>query len=106
MKQELAKYRFNQRQKAVSRMVDRLKQRRREDIQDILKTYEAIKNKDVIDGPTMMEWNTWRAVTMLDHGNIKGNFIPDDQGSPISTASGNQGDIVGDYGDFHIVYEV
>ncbi|MGV3202634.1 AlwI family type II restriction endonuclease [Limosilactobacillus reuteri] len=106
LKKELAKHRFNQRQNTVSRMVDRLKQRRREDIQDIIKTYEAIKNKDVVDRSTMMEWNTWRAVTMLDHGNIKGNFIPDDQGNPISTASGNQGDIIGDYGDFYIVYEV
>lgn len=54
----------------------------------------------------MLEWNTWRAANMINHGNIIGNFIPDDNGYPISHATGNQGDIVGDYGKFSIVFEV
>ena len=41
----------------------------------------------------MFEYNTWRAMTMLDGGNIKGNFKFDDIGQPLSTASGNMPDI-------------
>lgn len=36
-----------------------------------------------------LEWNTWRAMTMLDGGTIKGNFRIDDAGRPTSTAQGN-----------------
>ena len=53
-----------------------------------------------------MEWNTWRAAVMINNGDITGNFIPDDNGYPISTAGGSKGDIVGDYGSFNILYEV
>ncbi|MGH2311146.1 AlwI family type II restriction endonuclease, partial [Enterococcus faecalis] len=56
--------------------------------------------------PTLFEWNVWRAMSMINHGDIQGNFIVDDSGLPISTASGGQSDIVGDYGDFRIGIEV
>ncbi|PKE38406.1 AlwI family type II restriction endonuclease (plasmid) [Macrococcoides caseolyticum] len=73
---------------------------------DIKNTYNDIRNKDLYDLPLMFEWNTWRAMTMLNGGTISGNFILDDQGDPISTAPGNQGDIVCDYGDFGLLVEV
>ena len=38
----------------------------------------------------MLEYNTWRAMTMLNGGNIKGNFNFDDAGQPLSTAAGNK----------------
>lgn len=73
---------------------------------DIKNTYNDIRNKDLYDLPLMFEWNTWRAMTMLNGGRISGNFILDDQGDPISTAPGNQGDIMCDYGDFGLLVEV
>lgn len=54
----------------------------------------------------MLEWNTWRAMTMLDGGNIHANLKFDDNGQPMSTASGNMADIVCDYGDFSLTVEV
>ena len=73
---------------------------------DIKNTYNDIRNKDLYDLPLMFEWNTWRAMTMLNGGTISGNFILDDKGDPISTAPGNQGDIMCDYGDFGLLVEV
>lgn len=58
------------------------------------------------DAPLMLEYNTWRAMTMLDGGNIKGNFKFDDVGQPLSTASGNMPDIECDYDDFVLSVEV
>ena len=54
----------------------------------------------------MFEYNTWRAMTMLDGGNIKGNFNFDDAGQPLSTAAGNMPDIECDYDDFSLSVEV
>ena len=54
----------------------------------------------------MFEYNTWRAMTMLDGGNIKGNFKFDDKGQPLSTAVGNMPDIECDYVDFSLSVEV
>ena len=74
--------------------------------QDILDVYDGIKKKDFYDGPLMFEYNTWRAMTMLDGGDIKGNFKFDDHGEPLSTAPGNGPDIECDYGDFCLSVEV
>ena len=54
----------------------------------------------------MLEWNTWRAMTMLDGGNIKANLKFDDFGNPMATAQGNMADIVCDYEDFGLTVEV
>ena len=54
----------------------------------------------------MLEWNTWRAMTMLDGGIIKANLKVDDKGQPMSTAQGNMADIVCDYGTFGVAVEV
>lgn len=58
------------------------------------------------DAPLMFEYNTWRAMTMLNGGSIKGNFKIDDVGQPLSTAQGNMPDIECDYGDFALSVEV
>lgn len=73
---------------------------------DILSVYEAIISKEVYDQPLMLEWNTWRAMTMINGGKITGNFKVDDYGNPISTAVGNMADIVCDYGEFGVTVEV
>lgn len=73
---------------------------------DISMTYDSILKKEVIDAPVFMEWNTWRALTMLDDGEIKGNFGFDDTGLPLSTAPGNTADIICKYKDFDLIVEV
>lgn len=73
---------------------------------DIQNTFQQIENNELYDAPLMLEWNTWRAMTMLDGGSIKANLNFDDYGQPLSTAQGNMSDIVCDYGDFSVSVEV
>lgn len=73
---------------------------------EIIDTYNEIISDGYYDAPLMLEYNTWRAMTMLDGGNIKGNFKFDDFGQPLSTASGNMPDIECDYEDFVLSVEV
>lgn len=74
--------------------------------EDISSTFDQILAKTLYDTPLMLEWNTWRAMTMLDGGNIKANLKFDDFGNPMSTAQGNMADIVCDYEDFGLTVEV
>lgn len=73
---------------------------------EIIDTYNEIISDGYYDAPLMLEYNTWRAMTMLDGGNIKGNFKFDDTGQPLSTAAGNMPDIECDYDDFILSVEV
>ncbi len=73
---------------------------------EINSTFDQILDNSLYDTPLMLEWNTWRAMTMLDGGNIKANLKFDDFGNPMSTAQGNMADIVCDYGDFRLTVEV
>lgn len=73
---------------------------------EIIDTYNEIISDEYYDAPLMLEYNTWRAMTMLDGGNIKGNFNFDDAGQPLSTAAGNMPDIECDYDDFALSVEV
>ncbi|NRO63049.1 hypothetical protein IMAU30025_01746 [Lactobacillus helveticus] len=106
LKKKVNVYRTQKRQEVVSQISNQLKKREASDINDILDTYKTIRKRGTRDAPTLMEWNTWRAVTMIDHGDIHGNFVTDDQGTPRHTAGGGKGDIVGNYSNFNIVYEV
>lgn len=74
--------------------------------EDISITFDKILDNSLYDTPLMLEWNTWRAMTMLDGGEIKANLKFDDFGNPMSTAQGNMADIVCDYGDFGLTVEV
>lgn len=74
--------------------------------EDISTTFDQILDNSLYDTPLMLEWNTWRAMTMLDGGKIKANLKFDDFGNPMSTAQGNMADIVCDYGDFGLTVEV
>ena len=73
---------------------------------EIVDTYNEIISEGYYDTPLMLEYNTWRAMTMLNGGEIKGNFKFDDVGQPLSTAAGNMADIECDYGDFVLAVEV
>ncbi|EKD24357.1 MAG: hypothetical protein ACD_81C00040G0007 [uncultured bacterium] len=74
--------------------------------EEINSTFDQILDNSLYDTPLMLEWNTWRAMTMLDGGNIKANLKFDDFGKPMSTAQGNMADITCDYGDFGLTVEV
>lgn len=73
---------------------------------EIIDTFNEIISDGYYDSPLMFEYNTWRAMTMLDGGDIKGNFKFDDLGQPLSTAQGNMPDIECDYSDFSMSVEV
>lgn len=74
---------------------------------EIQKQYiQILTKRNLYDAPLLLEWNTWRAMTMLDGGDIKANLKFDDFGKPMSTAQGNMADIVCDYGDFGLSVEV
>ncbi len=73
---------------------------------DVKTTFCDIISNSLYDTPLMLEWNTWRAMTMLDGGNIKANLKFDDKGQPMTTAQGNIADIICDYGDFGLTVEV
>nr|WP_302427643.1 AlwI family type II restriction endonuclease [Limosilactobacillus mucosae] len=75
-------------------------------INDVLDTFKHIKSQDYFDNPLYLEWNTWRALTMIDNGNIRGSFKTNVNGDPVNTAPGNTADIIGDYGDFNMICEV
>ena len=73
---------------------------------EIIDTFNEIVSDEYYDAPLMFEYNTWRAMTMLDGGEIKGNFKFDDIGQPLSTAAGNMPDIECDYTDYALSVEV
>lgn len=73
---------------------------------DIMSTFDDIEQKNVLDIPLILEWNTWRAMTMLDGGTITANLKFDDNGNPMSTALGNMADILCDYDNYGLTVEV
>ncbi|SHL74479.1 AlwI restriction endonuclease [Xylanibacter ruminicola] len=106
---------------SLNRLKDVLNQkreeRRNEKIEEQVKVLKSYKDYEQIeetfktmhqsyDEPLFFEWNTWRAMTMLDGGEIKANLKFDDSGMPMSTAMGNMADIECDYGDFDVIVEV
>ena len=88
----------------ISKQITELKEYR--NYSEVMDMFDDIKNNVLYDAPLMLEWNTWRAMTMLDGGEIKANLKFDDKGQPMSTAAGNMSDIVCDYGDFELAVEV
>ena len=95
------------------RIEERRSQRIAAKVKDIkdYKLYEDIENvfnsiNNYYEPSLFLEWNAWRAMTMLNGGNIKANLKFDDEGNPMNTALGNMADIVCDYGDFDITVEV
>lgn len=109
LKKELSKRRSTLKEMKITQQKNELRNRSQKDIDDILELFKAIRDQQIQPAsmrPTLFEWNVWRAMSMINHGDIQGNFIVDDSGLPISTASGGQSDIVGDYGDFRIGIEV
>lgn len=94
----------NRKEKIITEQVAAIKDYRL--FEDISTTFDQILDNSLYDTPLMLEWNTWRAMTMLDGGDIIANLKFDDFGNPMSTAQGNMADIVCDYGEFGLTVEV
>jgi hypothetical protein len=77
-----------------------------ENYSDIVEVFDSIESKTIFDPSLFLEWNTWRAFVMLDDGKVIGNFKLDDSGLPLSTAPGNQSDILCEYEKFDLTVEV
>lgn len=89
---------------AVHEQIERAKSR--EAYAEIIDMFKGIAAREYYDAPLMLEYNTWRALLMLNGGNIVGNFKFDDAGQPLSTAPGNMPDIECDYGNYAMSVEV
>ena len=76
---------------------------------NITETFGDIANKktEILDRPLMYEWNTWRAMVLInDAKNVQGNYVADSDGNPTSTAGGKQPDIIVEYSTFWLAVEV
>ena len=104
LKELLFDLRRTRKQEIMDRKISAIKNYRYYD--DIQHTFEQIKAGALYDAPLMLEWNTWRAMTMLDGGDIRANLHFDDFGNPLSTAQGNMADIECDYGEYLLNVEV
>jgi hypothetical protein len=76
---------------------------------NIKATYQEIaaRQSEILDKPLMYEWNTWRAMILInDAVNVQGNFVTDPDGNPVTTAGGGKPDIMVEYASFWLNVEV
>jgi len=74
---------------------------------EIVGMYGQILEKEVVDPPTYLEWNTWRAVVFMDQASkVTPNFSMDRDMQPLSHAPGNKADIEAEYSGFTVLVEV
>ena len=74
---------------------------------EIAKDFEVISKGSVVDPPTYLEWNIWRAFESLDIAEkIKPNFKFSDDMQPLCPAGGNVPDLEVYYNDFVLIPEV
>lgn len=104
LKDLLNNLRANRKNTLIENQISELKNYQSYD--QIQNTFLQIERNELYDAPLMLEWNTWRAMTMLNGGSIQANLNFDDFGKPLSTAPGNMPDIVCDYGDYLLAVEV
>lgn len=104
LKRQLSSLTEQRKWNTIDKQVEEIK--RYKYYEDIQQVYDKIASSQIYDPALMMEWNTWRAMTMLDGGAIKANLKFDDYGMPMSNAQGNMADIVCDYGDYQLSVEV
>ncbi|MDO4627931.1 MAG: AlwI family type II restriction endonuclease [Planctomycetia bacterium] len=104
LKTQWEKLRKKRTERILSKQIEELKDYHQFD--DVQNTFTQIAKDQFYDTPLMLEWNVWRAMTLLDRGEVKANLKFDDFGQPMSTALGNVPDIVCDYGEFALCVEV
>ncbi len=77
------------------------------ELPDILEIFDKIKKRQVPDTSLFLEWNVWRALTMLNYAKrIDGNFIVDIDGMPLNYAPAGKPDIESEFEDFAMITEV
>lgn len=104
LKETLANCMESKKVSIIEQQIDDIKDKKLyEDIDDV---FTQIASNNIYDASLMLEWNTWRAMTMIDGGHIKANLKFDDFGLPMATAQGNMADIVCEYEDFRTIVEV
>ena len=104
LKETLADCIENKKESIIEKQIVEIKDKKLyEDIDDV---FTQISSNSIYDASLMLEWNTWRAMTMIDGGDIKANLKFDDFGLPMATAQGNMADIVCEYDDFRTIVEV
>lgn len=94
----LDKYGLKLREELLHREV-----RKPEVVNDIIRMYQKIERKEIIDPALFFEWNTWRALLALNDCIAKPNFQIDSELMPLSTAGGGQADIETYYNDDYAV---
>jgi hypothetical protein len=80
-----------------------------ENYEEVMEVFDKIKDQrdvGIPDKSLYLEWNTWRALNILDDGDIKTNMGLDLDGMPINYAPGKKPDIVCYYNNFVLVVEV
>lgn len=78
-------------------------------LKNIKSCYQEIASRqsEILDKPLMYEWNTWRAMVLInDAVNVQGNFAADPDGNPVTTAGGGKPDILVEYASFWLNVEV
>src|SRR5581483_9852276 len=103
---ERAFSRLLQRAEAEAREELRTRLARQDVISDLVDVFRQVTTGGMIDRSLVLEWNTWRALAVLDDGDIRNNFKLDRFGQPVSHAPGKMSDIECTYSDFHLLVEV
>jgi len=89
----------------ISQMRNRLKSY--DDFSNVIDIYDDIIKREVANGPLYFEWNTWRAMEMINYASkVLGNFTTNNDGMPRSNAPGNFPDIEVEYDSFKLIIEV
>ncbi len=75
---------------------------------EIVGTFDRIVagDEDIFDPPVYFEWNTYRALVVIDSASVSPNFVLDEDLQPVSHAPGNKSDVVAEFGDFVLITEV
>lgn len=76
---------------------------------EIRARYEVIADRrsDQVARPLAYEWNTWRALVVINDAlSVRGNFSRDIDGRPRTTAAGGCADILVEFKDFWLLVEV
>lgn len=105
LKKELSRLIDEKRRSVIASQTSALKDF--ESYDDVQNLFDLIiHDRQLYDAPLLLEWNTWRAMNMIDGGSIKASLKFDDNGKPMSTAPSNTADIIADYGSFGVAVEV
>ena len=108
LKDKLDEYKIEIKNRNIAERKNELKSyREKQEISEIIDTFQQIIKREVPDPPLFLEWNVWRSLVMLNYAKkVDGNFVMDIDGMPLNYAPGNKPDIEAEYDDFGMIVEV